>query len=177
LPAREFVREAVERLGAQAHLKGKLLDPVFQLAAAGDAAIDERLAEGIDISPSMIRITIASVHRLKPVTRPMTSPRPLAKQCHADPDGQRHPRAIGRVAVDIAPEHVGAKPILRGRPAQPADRRQGLRVDGAETRRKNRDQRHQAKQRPADDHGRMAADRGAQATRAMAPLYPVGGSG
>jgi hypothetical protein len=26
----------------------------------------------------MIRITIASVHRLKPVTRPMASPNPLA---------------------------------------------------------------------------------------------------
>jgi hypothetical protein len=33
---------------------------------------------GIDISPSMIRITIASVQRLKPVTRPIRSPNPLA---------------------------------------------------------------------------------------------------
>ena len=36
-------------------------------------AIAIRIA-GIDISPSMTRMTIASVQRLKPVTRPIASP-------------------------------------------------------------------------------------------------------
>ena len=40
-------------------------------------AIAIRIA-GIDISPSMIRMTIASVQRLKPVTRPIARPIPLA---------------------------------------------------------------------------------------------------
>ncbi len=42
-------------------------------------AIASRI-EGIDISPSMIRMTIASVQRLKPVTRPITRPIPLASR-------------------------------------------------------------------------------------------------
>ena len=33
--------------------------------------------DGIDISPSMIRMTIASAQRLKPVTRPISRPRPM----------------------------------------------------------------------------------------------------
>ncbi len=34
--------------------------------------------DGIAISPSMIRITIASAQRLKPATRPIASPRMVA---------------------------------------------------------------------------------------------------
>src|SRR5215472_8587137 len=54
LAARELVREAVERLGAQADLEGQLSDSVFQLAAAGNAVIDERLAD--DVANSEARV-------------------------------------------------------------------------------------------------------------------------
>ena len=47
LAAREFVRKAVERLGAQAHLESQLGYSIFQLAAAGDAVIDERLPNDV----------------------------------------------------------------------------------------------------------------------------------
>jgi len=88
----------------------------------------------------MIRMTIASVQRLKPVTSP--------------------------IAVDVAPEHVGAEPILRRGPAQPADRGQCLRIDRAEIRGEERHQHHQAKQARADHDRWMTADIGLHATLA-----------
>ena len=54
LPARKFVREAVERFGPEAHLEGQLLDPVLELAPAGDAVIDQRLAD--DVANSKARV-------------------------------------------------------------------------------------------------------------------------
>src|SRR6266446_3535678 len=47
LAAGKFVREAVERVLPQAHLEGECGDPVPQLVAAGDAVIDQRLADDV----------------------------------------------------------------------------------------------------------------------------------
>src|SRR5690348_10799277 len=45
LAAGEFVRVTVERFGAQAHLESEFGNAFRQLAAAGDAVIDERFAD------------------------------------------------------------------------------------------------------------------------------------
>ena len=47
LAAREFVRVAVERLGAEPDLERQLGDPFRQFAAAGDAVIEQRLADDV----------------------------------------------------------------------------------------------------------------------------------
>src|SRR5579871_2390527 len=112
---------------------------------------------GIDISPSMTRISNASAQRLKPVEADR-QPQAGRRQRHAEPHRQRYPGAVNRAAVNVAAEHVGAKPVLRRRPAQPLDRRQGLRVDGAEIGGEDRRQRHQAEQYAADDDRRMTAE-------------------
>ena len=74
---------------------------------------------GIDISPSMMRMTIASAQRLKPVTRPMARPSAVLSNATREPDHERHARAVERAAVDVAAEHVGAEPVCRRRRAQP----------------------------------------------------------
>ena len=98
------------------------------------SAIASRTA-GIDISPSMIAHDDRVGQRLKPVTRPIARPSAVLNSATLSPTDERHARAVERAAVDVAAEHVGAEPVLRRRPAQPADRRHGLRVDRAETRR------------------------------------------
>ena len=52
------------------------------------SAIASRIA-GIAIRPSMIRITIASRRRTKPVTRPIASPRAVLERGDAEADEER----------------------------------------------------------------------------------------
>src|SRR5216683_143462 len=80
------------------------------------------------------------------------------EQGDRDSDDQRDPRAIDDPAIDVAAEHVGAEPIAARRRAQPANRRQRLRIDGAEP---GREDRHQDEQREEDGAGhrrRMATE-------------------
>ena len=67
---------------------------------------------GIDISPSMIRMTMPSAQRTKPETRPMASPVERGQQRHREADGERDPRAVEHARIDVAAEHVGAEPVV-----------------------------------------------------------------
>ena len=77
------------------------------------SAIARRIG-GIDISPSITRITTASSTRTKPATRPMNVPEDRGTGRHREPDQQRHPRAVQDAGIDVAPEHVGAEPVEFG---------------------------------------------------------------
>ena len=70
--------------------------------------------DGIDISPSMTRMTIASVQRHEAGDQSDREPDPASPAVATlIPTDQRHPRSVDRAAVDVAPEHVGAEPILQ----------------------------------------------------------------
>ena len=78
------------------------------------SAIASRI-DGMDISPSMIRMMIASAQRTKPENSPMA--RPIDRRAGRDreADDQRHARAVEHAGIDVAPEHVGAEPVQRRR--------------------------------------------------------------
>ena len=77
------------------------------------SAIASRIG-GIDISPSITRMTMPSAQRTKPETRPIASPIAEARRATEKPTVERHPRAVDHAGVDVAAEHVGAEPVLGG---------------------------------------------------------------
>ena len=87
--------------------------PTLALVSAISAIASS--TDGIDIRPSMTRITTASSQRTKPVTRPIASPSKRRQHRDREADDQRDARAVDDAAVDVAAEHVGAEPELRRR--------------------------------------------------------------
>jgi len=77
---------------------------------------------------------------------------------HRKADGQRHARAVHDARVDVAPEHVGAKPEFDGGVARALGGRERRRVDGAEIGSQQRDQQHEDQQGRAEGDGGMAID-------------------
>ncbi len=111
---------------------------------------------GIDISPSITRITMPSAHRTKPETRPMARPTADAMRRDRKADGERHPRAVDDAGIDVAAEHVGAEPVLQGGRPGALRRRERGRIDGREIRREHAHEHDQRQQNAADRNGGMA---------------------
>jgi len=68
-------------------------------------AIANRMA-GIAISPSMMRMMMASRMRKKPASTPMNRPQATLIIATETPDQQRDARAIDDAAVDVATQAV-----------------------------------------------------------------------
>ena len=120
------------------------------------SAIASRIG-GIDISPSMKRITMPSAQRTKPETRPMASPTAEAKIATDKPTVSETRAPIEHARIDVAAEHVGAEPESRRRRAGALGGRERGRIDRAEIGREDRDQDQDQQQRAADRDGGMAA--------------------
>ena len=82
-----------------------------------------------------------------------------AEYRHGDAYGERHTGTEQDAAVDVASQHVGAEPELRRGLLQSSERCGGLRIDGAEPGREQRDEDHREQDDAAHDRGRMPAER------------------
>ena len=96
--------------GTSATVMAKTTLPRLALVSAMSAIASS--TEGIAMSPSITRMTMASATRLSPVTSPMARPTDRAQEGDAEADDERDARAEDRAAVEIASQHVGAEPVL-----------------------------------------------------------------
>ncbi len=116
--------------------------------------------DGIDISPSITRITTASSQRMKPVTSPIASPTSGRQHRDREADGERHARAVDHAAVDVAARacrcRTSTPPTAAsaaGSATAPADRSCRARA------RRSRSASSAAARCAAGDRGRMPAQR------------------